>query len=227
MATEKKQKIKSDDTVMTASEVSAEQENTIPQVQDQPMQTSTPVQDQQPKEGMMFISDVKKLINEALAEQAKQANKPLRPKKVTEHHVHVWRLDGKWVIDFVDQNINKETGKKIDEYKKSRVHSWNKFNEQKREFEAWIELQFNDGSTKPIPLVTYLQNRSLVYCPILKREKIDQTYSVGEVEKKKEMGDRLVGTGVMVDQIVERYDEVFHLKTPEGQTLVINDYALA
>lgn len=168
------------------------------------------------KEGYMRITDVKALIAEALAAQKQESLAPIKVKRVTQHTAHVWRFDSKWVVDFKDRNT--------DPYMKEKVHAYQKFNEQLRQFEAWVELVFEDGTTKDLPLTTYVKNRVLVYCPILERKKIDRTYSVGEVEKKKEVGDKLVGTGVLVDQEVTRYDEVFRVKTPDGQILELPDY---
>ncbi len=171
------------------------------------------------KEGYMKISDVKALIAEALAQQKQDANTPIKIKRVTQHTAHVWRFDSKWVVDFKDRNT--------DPYHKEKVHAYQKFNEQLRQFEAWVELVFEDGTTKDIPLTTYVKNRVLVYCPIIERMKIDRSYSMGEVEKKKEVGDKYVGTGVLIDQEVTRYDEVFKIKTPEGTILELPDYVIA
>lgn len=170
----------------------------------------------------MKVSDIKNLIAQAIAESKESV--PLKPKKVTEHHVHVWRLDGKWVVDFVDRNV--------DEYYKGKVHSFQKYNEQRREFEAWIEVKFEDGSTKELPLTRYVQNRHLMYCPLIKRHKKDVSYSMGEVEQKKEVGDLLVGTGVMIDQTVEQYETVFEVRVPvegnpDGKVLLLPEYVIA
>ncbi len=169
------------------------------------------------KEVTMKVSDIKKLIAQAIIESKESA--PIKPKKVTEHHVHVWRLDGKWVVDFKDRNV--------DEYYKGKIHSFQKFNEQKREFEAWIEVVFQDGTTKELPLYRYVQNRHLVYCQLVKRHLADQSYVIGEVEKKKEVGDKLVGTGVMVDQTVEKYETTFEVKLPDGTVLMLPEYVIA
>ena len=178
------------------------------------------------KEKMIPMSQVQKMMEEVVR-MSKEENKPLKARRVTEHTAHVWRFDGKWVVDFVDRNIDPETNEKIDPYIKDSIFAFNKFNEQKREFEAWITLKFNDGTTKEVPLNRYVQHRVLVYCPIVKREKVDASYSIGEVEKKKDNGDMLVGTGVYVDQEVVIEKELFHIKTPEGETLIIPDHAIA
>lgn len=170
------------------------------------------------KEGYVKMSDVKSLIAEALAQQRAELNTPPKIKKVTEHTAHVWRFDGKWVVDFKNQNT--------DPYVKHKIHAYDKFNEQIRQYEPWLELVFHDGSTKAVRLTAYLENRVLVYCPILKRNKIDRSYVIGEVERKKEEGDKLVGTGVMVDQEVTQFEESFEIKTPDGEIFVIPDYAI-
>lgn len=157
------------------------------------------------------------MIDKALAGM-KEAEKPQKPKRITEHMAHVWRLDGKWVVDFQDRNT--------DPYVKDKIFAFNKYNADKREFESWIELIFEDGSKKEISLYNYIQNRVLVYCTIIKRHQVDKSYVIGEVEQKKEVGDKLVGTGVMVDQEVTMVGEVFEVKTPEGEILKLNSYVI-
>jgi hypothetical protein len=164
------------------------------------------------------LSKVQEMIEKAMA-NFKEEEKPIKPKRVTEHTAHVWRFDGKWVVDFKDRNT--------DPYIKEKIFSFQKYNEQRREFESWIELVFNDGSTKEIPLTTYMKNRTPIYCAIIKREKIDKSYSVGEVEKRKEVNDQLVGTGVMIDQEVVMYEEIFEVKTPEGEVLKLSADVIA
>ena len=168
---------------------------------------------------MIPENDVRRLIAEALAAQRAEGAAPVKQKKITEYTAHVWRFDGKWVVDFVDHNT--------DPYMKEKRHAYNKFNAEQRRTEAWIELVFEDGTTKDVPLTTYVQHRVLVYCPIIKRHIIDKSYVIGEVEKKKEVNDMLVGTGVMVDQEVTMNDEVFEVKTPDGQIFKLPSYVIA
>jgi len=170
------------------------------------------------QEATVKMSDVAKMIADAIA-NSKEADKPQKAKRVTEHYAHVWRFDGKWVVDFKNRNT--------DPYVKEKVHSFQKFNEQRREFESWIELIFDDASTKEVPLTTYIKNRVLVYCPIIKRHQDDKTYSIGEIEKKKEVNDKLVGTGVMIDQDVNMVEESFELKTPDGVVRILPAYVIA
>lgn len=159
-----------------------------------------------------------KMIADAIT-RSKGEDVPQKPKRVKEHMAHVWRFDGKWVVDFVDQNI--------DPYVKSKIHGFNVFDDRMREWVAWLELQFQDGTTKKVPLWTYLKNRVLVYCTIVKRHQKDVSYVIGEVEKKKEEGDMMVGTGVMIDQEVVIYEETFEVKTPENEILTLPAYVIA
>lgn len=182
-------------------------------------------------EPMVSMSDVKKLIAEAVA-GLKQNDQPKKLKKITEYFAHVWRLRGKWVVDFKDRNtrINEETGEeeKIDVYIKNKIHAYNKYNAEKKEFEAWVTVVFQDGTTEDIALPKYVEHRVLVYCPIIKRHKTDLTYSIGLVEIKEENKEgKLVGTGVMRDQDVEMCSEVFEVKTPDGEILMLPDYVIA
>lgn len=175
-----------------------------------------------PKESMIPLSQVKQLIAEAIAAQP-DPNKPTKVKRVTEHHAHVWRLNGKWVVDFKNRNE--------DPYVKEQIHAFQKFNEQKREFEAWIEVILMDEVTEELtsevlPLNRYVEKRVLVYCPIIDRKKTDKSYSIGEVEKKKDVGGILKGTGVMIDQEVEMVQETFVVKTPTGKVLTLPDYVI-
>ena len=172
---------------------------------------------EKPKESYMKMSDVKKLIADMMKDQ-KVEEKPINPKRVTEHMAHLWRLDGKWVVGFVDSNT--------DPYVKNPVFAFEKFNEQRREFESWINLIFHDKTTKEISLKNYCSNRIPIYCLITKREKIDKSYSIGEVEKIDWVNDRKVRTGQKVNQTVEMYDEILTLKTPEGEEITVPDYAI-
>lgn len=161
--------------------------------------------------------EVAKMIAEAFA----KANKPepINPKRVSEHQVHLWRIDGKWVVDFIDRNT--------DPYIKKKVFAYEKFNPERREVESWIELKFQDGSTKDIALKNYVGNRIPVYCTIVSKKKIDKSYTMGTVEKKDWKNDKLVGTGVEVEQLVELYEEFFTVRTPEGEEITVPDYVLA
>lgn len=172
------------------------------------------------------MAEVQKMIQAEIAKFKEGMDKPMKPKKVTEHFAHCWRMDGKWIVDYRDQNVGPD-GKKIDPYIKSKIHAFRKYNEQEKEFQAWIELVFQDGSLKPMRLDKYIEYRTLVYCPIKKREKIDRSYVIGEVEKKRDNGDMLVGTGIMIDQEVTQYIELFTLETPDGETLTLPDYVIA
>lgn len=179
----------------------------------------------QPTEQMIPLSSVKQLIAEAMVAM-KESDQPKKVKKVTEHHAHVWRLNGKWVVDFADRNYDYEKKQVIDSYIKEKIHAYQIFNQQKREFEAWITLMYEDGTKEDIQLNRYIERRTLVYCPIIKREKVDKSYIIGEVEKKKESGDLMKGTGIMVDQGVDMHQEIFHVKTPEGKELTLPEYVI-
>lgn len=183
------------------------------------------IKSQPQEEKMVPLSSVKKLIAEAMAEMAEK-DKPAKVKRVTEHHAHAFRLNGKWIVDFADRNYDYEKKEKIDPYIKEKIHAYNQFNQQKREFEAWIKIVYDDGTMEDLPLNRYVERRTLVYLPIINREKVDKSYSIGEVEKKKEVGELNKGTGIMIDQEVQMDAEIFHLKTPEGGTLILPDYVI-
>lgn len=178
------------------------------------------------EEKMVPLSVVKEMIAEAMARQDEKS-KPVKVKKVTEHHAHVWRLNGKWIVDFADRNYDYANKKIIDPYIKEKIHAYQIFNANKREFEAWIKVIYEDGSTEELPLNRYVERRVLVYCPIIKREQVDKSYVIGEIERKKETGDVMKGTGIMIDQAVEMHQEIFHVRTPEGKNLILPDYVIA
>lgn len=179
----------------------------------------------QEKEKMVPLSMVKQLIKEAM-DNREDESKPKKIKKVTEHMARMWRLNGKWVVELADNNYNYEEKKIIDPYIKEKIHAYNIFNAQKRENEAWIKVIFEDGTMEALPLNRYIERRTGIYCTILKRVKVDKSYTVGEVEKKKSSGDLNIGTGVMIDQEVEMWGEIFHLRTPDGQTFELPDYVI-
>lgn len=201
---------------LKAVEESIENEEVKPEVI-RPQATQTPAEPQ------IGLSDVKRMIAEALAQQAQDARKPVTLKKQTEHYAHLWRFEGKWVVDFKNQNN--------DPYLNKPVYSVDVYNEATRAFEPHLELVFHDGTSKKVPLKTYVSvgKRTPVYCLIKERRKIDRSYSIGQTEKKEwnDAESKMKGTGKMVEQVIERYDEVFVLETPEGQIITVNDYVIA
>lgn len=219
--------------VLEGTESVAKLEELISDYKDVPPAVPNVAQKEQSKETMVPLSEVKKLIAEAMAAQSEK-DKPVKVKKVTEHHAHVFRLNGKWIVDFADHNydydhLNEDgsKGKFIDPYIKEKIHAYNVYNPQKREYEAWIDLIFQDGSRESIQLNRYVERRTLVYCKIEKREQVDASYVIGEVEKKKEGKDGVnVGTGVMIDQEVTMHHEVFYVTTPDGESLILPEHVV-
>src|SRR6266853_4429448 len=74
-------------------------------------------------EQMVPLSAVKELIAEAMRNQAEK-DKPAKVKKVTEHHAHVWRLNGKWIVDFADRNYDYVKKEIVDPYIKDKIHAY-------------------------------------------------------------------------------------------------------
>lgn len=224
MAKEKNQKDKD-----LEAETTPEQEN-LPSITGEatsaPVETPAPRPQAAANEQMIGMSTVKQMIAEALA-QASEASKPQKVKRVMTHEAHIHRFNGKWVVDFADRNFDYETGEKIDKYVKEPIQAYKLWNDSKREFESWITLIFHDGSKESIPLNRYLERRIDVYATIVKRHQKDLTYEIGDVEQKKWVGDRKVGSGVYVPQEVNMYSELFELKTPDGEEFLLPDYVLA
>ncbi len=192
-------------------------------------QSTSPVQTPASESGerMIKASDVQKLIAEEMAKfrEKEQEEKGVKKvKRVQEHHVQIHRWDAKWVVNF--ENINK------DPYLKEPVFAYDVWNEQKRQNIANLNLILwdettNETTTKQVELTRYIERRTSVYCLILKRHKIDATYSIGDVEIKKEGRDgMMVGTGVYRDQDVVMDKELFEVKIPTGQTIKVPDYAV-
>jgi hypothetical protein len=170
------------------------------------------------KEPTMKLSDVKKLLAE-MEERIKSKDEPVKLKRTQEHQAHLWRLNGKWVVDFVNQNN--------DPYIKHPIHAFNKWSDALRQNVAHIELKYHDDTTEVIPLTSYVENRVPVYCKILKRDKKDVSISHGTVEVQEWKGDVKRGTGKVIDQEIEMYVETFTLQTPEGGELVVPEHAIA
>lgn len=225
---------KKDDLIQKATELNLplEGNETVPQLETMIEQAAPRVQNTKPsvptqstEEKMVPLSVVKQMINEAMANRADEG-KPKKVSRVKEHMARMWRLNGKWVVDFADRNYDYDKKAIIDPYIKDKIHAYQIFNAQKREFEAWIKVIFQDGTMEELQLNRYIERRTGIYCTIVKREKVDKSYSIGEVEKKKESGDLNVGTGVMIDQEVLMDGEIFHLRTPEGEMFDLNDYVI-
>jgi len=213
---------------LTGQETNAELDAKIKEAEgdNKPITSNATSNKKESNEQMVPLSKVKELIAEALSSQS-DSSKPVKIKKVMEHFAHVWRLNGKWVVDFADRNYDYKNKKFIDEYIKDKIHAYNVYNPNKREYETFITLMYEDGSTEDILLNKYIERRTLVYCKIIERKKIDRSFTIGEVEKKKESSDgMMVGTGVMVDQDVEKYDEVLKVETPDKKVLELPDYVI-
>jgi len=167
----------------------------------------------------MEVTDVRRLIAEMLEKQTQEAKTPKKLSKVKEHFANVHRFNAKWVVDFVNKNT--------DHYIKGTIHAYNKYDPERRETRAWIDLVFEDESVFSVLLSTYLSARVTVQCLIKERRQIDTSYVTGEVEQKKIVDDKNVGTGIMIQQEVTQYREQFVVVTPEKTELTLPDYVLA
>ncbi len=161
------------------------------------------------KEPMIPISDVKKLIAEALAKQG-QVEEPDKP---TEYRASLCRLDSKWVVGFKDYNS--------DPYITSKQESIKKWNAESRESISYVTLIFDDGSEKEMPINLFMRYATPLSCMIIERKKKDRSYSTGKVERMEWSGDRKRGTGEMVDQKVTIKEESFVIETPDGKQVEV------
>lgn len=186
-------------------------------------QVDNPIFSSLPDEETVKVSDVKKLFAEFMKEKNEQDSSIslIKKKKVEKHLKTVYRFNSKWVVDFVNRNT--------DQYQKQEVYAFNKFNPSTKRDEWHLELKYDDGSTEEVSGYTYLRYRVPVLCVIEKREKIDVSYQNGTTERKVVVNDgfKKIGTGDEVALEVEMFKEMFHMGMPDGQTLIIPDYALA
>lgn len=166
---------------------------------------ATEVSNSSPKEQMVPLSEVKKLIREALADQN---DSPKKPEKPDSYMASLCRLDSKWVIDFKDHNK--------DPYVTTKVETVKKWIPESKEFVSFVTLIFSDGSEKEMPLNLFMRYATPISCRIVERKKKDRSYSIGQVEEMVWKGDRKVGTGNMVEQKVTMHDDIFVIQTPDG-----------
>lgn len=140
------------------------------------------------------------------------------PKDPNTKELRIARIEGKFVTDF--RNVN------TDHFIKKIIHAYNKFNEQIRQWEAWIDVVFEDGSVKPMPLLYLISNATPIVTPIIEVIKEDKSYSEGQVEKFVYKDNR-EGTGIMVNQKVEQYFYKYVVNNPEtGDRMVLPQYVV-
>ena len=161
------------------------------------------------REAMVPLSEVKKLIAEAMASQGEV----MAPERAVEHTASLCRLDSKWVIGFKDHNT--------DPYLTTKVESIKRWNAEGKEWVSYVTVMFNDGSEKEMPLNLFMRHATPINCRIVERKREDKSYSIGKTEKVEWKGDRKISTGVMVDQKVKLFEDTFVIQTPDGLTVEV------
>lgn len=143
--------------------------------------------------------------------------------------VRLTRIEGKMVVDFVNQNNDPFLPNLV-------THAYNQWNEKIKQNEAYIEVKFDDGSTKHMPLLYLVSNGRPIVCPIV-REKNEDTSFVeksagngGMVERRiyeeKDRQSGMTGTGILVEQTVKQKKVSFIVSTPDGKEIEVPEYVV-
>lgn len=135
--------------------------------------------------------------------------------------VRLARIDSKLVVDFVNQNHDEFLVDTV-------IHAYNKWNDLLKQNEAWIEVKFDDDTTKHMPLLYLCSNARPFPCPVIREERHDTSYSLGKVERRvyDDSIGNMKGAGVEVDQIVKQEELRFIISTPDGREFSIPSYVV-
>lgn len=97
------------------------------------------------------------------------------------------------------------------------------YNEQKREFEPWVEVLFHDGSEPVfVNYLTLLKQARAIPVEIVEVKKKDASYDFGKVESVEYDGFERKGTGIMVKAKVNQTLDSYVVKLPDGQEVEVS-----
>lgn len=180
---------------------------------------------QVPAQQLFTMDEVKRMMEEVVSRVRTEKGEGFKKPEVrAKHAARVSRLESKFIVDF--KNVN------TDPYLNKKVYAFNQFDEKERQWVAWITVIFQDGSEKTVPLKYLCEMAVGVKCDIMKKEDIDTSYSIGQVEKVIIKGYKPEGTGMLVDQTVMQKQTMYTIKTPrteefpEGELLTLPEYVL-
>ena len=156
------------------------------------------------------------LIKEAIRQFQTQQSSPVQPERSDKHTYNVHRFldlnvaDAplKWVVGFVDRNKDPLT-------QGQEVHSFSRWNSDRKEMEAFVELKFHDGTTLEVLLTRYIQHRKSVEMEAESEREEKFSVTRGSVEKR-EVGanGRIGGTGVHIPQSVTYLNKFYKFSLP-------------
>lgn len=178
--------------------------------------TENPPSTPQTAERTYSASEVQAMLQQVMKD--KGTTTPIK-KDPNRKELRLSRLEGKFVVDFKNRNN--------DPYVNKVIHAYNKWDPEQRQNIAWIEVIFDDGSSKEVPLLYLASQASPIVCKILEERKTDTSYSVGETTRKiyKDAGGR-EDTGILVDQVVTQNTSEFVVETPTGEKLTVPQYVI-
>ena len=159
---------------------------------------------------------------QAMLQQVLSKNTSTSPAEPDERKkVRLARIESHLIVDFVNKNNDPFLPNVV-------VHAFNKWNESLKQFEAWLEVVFDDGTTKEMPLLYLVSNARPIECPIIKQNVVDTSYSLGMVDKKvyDEKSGGMQGQGLKVKQEVKQQKVSFVISTPDGKELEVPEYVV-
>jgi len=161
--------------------------------------------------------EVQAMLQQVLSKNT--SNSPAEPDE--RKKVRLARIESKLVVDFVNKNTDPFLPNVV-------IHAFNKWNETQKQFEAWLEVVFDDGTTKEIPLLYLVSNARPIECPVIKENKKDTSYSLGMVDKKvyDEKSGGMQGQGLKVKQEVKQQEVSFIISTPDGKEFEVPEYVV-
>lgn len=174
--------------------------------------------EQKSKERVFTASEVQAMLEQVArgSNLSEKENKEDDRKKV-----RLARVENKLVVDFKNRNN--------DEFLPGIViHAFNRWDNEAKQNIAWVEVVFDDGSTKEMPLLFLVSSAKPITASIIKENIIDESYSIGTVEQRiyDESGGSMKGNGLTVKQEVKKYSKTFLVELPNGEQITVPDYII-
>lgn len=171
------------------------------------------------KERMYTSAEVKAMLKQ-VADEAGQRSEEAK-ENTDRKKLRLARIEGQLIVGFKNRNE--------DEFLPGIViHAFNKWNNEAKQNEAWVEVVFENGKTKEMPLLYLVSTARPMVVEIVKENVKDESYSIGQVEKTiyDESGGTMKGSGIMVQQKVEKYSKTFDVLLPTGEQITVPDYII-
>lgn len=167
---------------------------------------------------MFSESKVREMIQEALLKSRADSRKEEEDMDVEElfkqKTLSIPRWQNKFILGFENTNT--------DEYMPELVvHAYDVFNQEKRQYEPYVEVKFEDGTTAQLPLYTIITRSLKIDVDIVEIIDEDASYSDGRVEVAEVKEYSRKGTGVYKKLKVTQANYKYKVRLPSGKEVIV------